>query len=60
MTLDEAKESIGRAVLFRPYPGALPEAGVITTVRGSQVFVLYKGDYYAKNTRPQDLELEHS
>lgn len=55
MSLDEARESAGRVVHYSPYPGAEVEMGKITEVRGSNVFVLYRGDLSTKATRAEDL-----
>lgn len=57
MTLEEAKASVGRGVVYKPHPEARLEDGVITRVHGDIVFVLYRGDLVAKATRPQDIEI---
>jgi len=57
VTLDEARESIGRTVIYLPYGGGRPEAGVITEIRSRWVFVRYGSDEGAKATMPQDLRL---
>ncbi len=57
MTLDEAKQSIGRKVVYRPANGGPLEEGVITEVRGRFVFARYGSDQHSKGTRPENLEL---
>lgn len=57
MTLEEAEANVGRAVVYQQnYPGAPREDGVIKEVRHPYVMVLYRGDYDAKATVPEDLE----
>lgn len=55
MTLDEARNSIGRAVVYLPYGGGRPEHGIITEVRSRWVFVRYGTEQTSKATMPQDL-----
>lgn len=59
MTLDEARDHIGDAVVYRP-PGAAPgdreERGVITGT-GNLVFVRYGDNPQAQATYPADLTL---
>lgn len=55
MTLAEAREHVGRGVVYRPHPGAPAEDGTIIRVGDSLVFVLYVGDRNPKGTRPADL-----
>lgn len=58
LTLDIARQNVGRGVIYRPGVGQ-PEAGVITSVNDTHVFVRYGADRGSKATRPSDLELEH-
>lgn len=58
VTLDEARACLERGepdVLYRPASDA-PWSGVITSVSGGLVFVLYDGDETAIATDPADLE----
>lgn len=59
MTLDEARENVGRAVAYHPHGwcGCDAEEGEITSVGGGNVFVRYGYDQYSKATRPGDLTL---
>lgn len=60
MTVDEARQVIGRYVIYKPWPEAPPERwerGVITSVSTTLVFVRYGGDQHSKGTSPRDLEL---
>lgn len=56
MKLQDAADNIGRGVVYRPYPGAVPEQGVITSVNHRYVFVHYTGDMAPKATRADTLE----
>jgi hypothetical protein len=56
MTLDEAREHVGRRVEYRT-PGQAPEQGVIIDVRVAYVHVHYDGDVIAKATDPATLTL---
>jgi hypothetical protein len=56
VTLDEARDHIGRGVVYTPAAGD-PEDGVITGVSSTTVFVRYAGDHAAKGTDPADLTL---
>ena len=61
MTLEKAKENIGRKVIYVPYegcPNRLKESGTIARVNDSYVFVRYGADYGVKATSARDLELE--
>lgn len=58
MTLDEAREHIGRRVAYTA-AGELTEDGVITSVGNVAVFVRYDGDRHSKATDPADLTLAH-
>lgn len=55
MTLDQARALLGAGVVYRPFPGGLPEDGVITSVTDRWVFVRYRGDVGAKATDPAQL-----
>lgn len=55
MTLDEARERIGNAVVYRPTVGPV-EQGVITSVNSHYVFVRYGSNIGSAATRPEDLE----
>jgi hypothetical protein len=63
MNIQEARDAVGRQVVYRPHPHAEPEQGVITSVsppdqRGVPfVFVRYDGRHVSQATRPGDLEL---
>ena len=54
MTLDEAKQSVGRKVVYRPFQGAGPEEGVITSVNLMHVFVRYGSQAHSSATSPSD------
>lgn len=60
MTLDQAAQALAqhRPVLYRPFPGAPPERGAITSLNDSYVFVRYGDSLHSQATRPEDLELE--
>lgn len=57
MTLDEAREHIGAAVVYRCAGMQHTEEGEITRISGGLVMVLYKGDSTAKATYAADLTL---
>lgn len=54
MTLDEARQHIGNAVVYYVDDG-LAEQGVITSVNEVYVFVRYGSDMHSKATRAEDL-----
>ncbi len=56
MTLDEARQHIGNAVVYRPYPDAAPQQGIVTSVNDYFVFVRYGSDTHSKATPPGMLE----
>lgn len=56
MTLDEAHDHVGRKVVYRPYPSAPPEEGVVTSVNTAFVFVRYGDDVHSKATLAAQLE----
>lgn len=56
MTLGEAREHIGDAVVYLPCGGPVEE-GVITSVNEHYVFVRYGADKTSKATRQADLIL---
>jgi hypothetical protein len=66
MTLSEASEAVGRAVLYArhnepwppTWPTAVPERGIISSVNSRYVFVQYGAELHAKATDPADLTLE--
>jgi hypothetical protein len=61
MTLQEAKENIGRKVIYTPFEGctvAEIEVGVITGVNSRFAMVRYGSDNWSKATHPNDLDLE--
>jgi hypothetical protein len=60
LTLDLARQNIGRRVLYTPPQrlGRPVEPGVITSVNDTFVFVLYQGSKHSAATRPEDLEFE--
>lgn len=61
MTLQQATNSIGRKVIYKPYLGCGMddhEYGVITSTNSKYVFVRYGKDINSKATDPNDLELE--
>lgn len=55
MTLDQARDNIGRRVVYVPR-FEMREYGVISGVNDLVVFVHYAGDQQAKATNPEDLE----
>lgn len=55
MTLDEAVEHIGRAVVYQSHDEAPVEQGYVTSVNHRYVFVRYGSDGQSKATRPEDL-----
>lgn len=57
MTLAEARLSINRKVVYRPFPDSPVEEGVITSVGERWVFVRYGNDSGPMATRAEDLEL---
>lgn len=57
MTLDEARQHIGRGVVYRPFADVIPERGVITSVNDQWVFVRYGTDASSKATEPGLLTL---
>lgn len=62
MNIEEAREGIGRRVVYEP-PGAPPERGMITEVRPAfehpgYVFVRYDGDRVAKATAAEMLRFD--
>jgi hypothetical protein len=63
MTLKEAKENIGRKVIYTPFPDCIPsdkEVGVITSTNDCFVFVRYGSDVISKATNPEDIEFEYN
>lgn len=61
MTLEQAKASIGRRVVYVPFAGCDPgqhEIGIITSTNNRFVFVRYGSDINSKATSPEDLQLE--
>ncbi len=56
MNIKQAKENIGRKVIYKSY-GKM-ETGVITSVNDKFVFVRYGTDINSKATNPKDLDLE--
>ena len=62
MTLEKAKENIGRIVIYTPYkgcPNRLKQRGIVTHANDKYAFVRYGGDIGAKATKVDDLELEN-
>lgn len=60
MTMEEAKQRIGRKVIYTPFSGCKPkdrEEGVITSVNSVTVFVRYGADINSKGTNARDIEL---
>lgn len=57
MKVEDAIRHIGSGVVYQPRPGAPREDGVIRSVVGTLAMVQYKGDFHAKATRVEDLEL---
>lgn len=60
MTLGEARERIGQAVVYRgagwhPDSWAPAEQGIITSVNDRYVFVRYGSDHHSKATAPEQL-----
>lgn len=61
MTLNDARNGIGRKVIYTPFLGCDPdmtEIGVITSVTDQFVFVRYGSDINSKATRAEDLKFE--
>lgn len=59
MTLEEAKNNIGKFVIYTPFDGCLDkekEVGVITSVNERYVFVRYGDELHSKATNPLDLK----
>lgn len=56
MTLTEARENVGAAVVYKCHPDADPEEGTIVRVGEEYVFVLYRGDYTPKATPAKSLD----
>ena len=59
MTIEEAKEGIGRNVIYTPFEGcdsSLIENGVITSVNDRFVFVRYGYSQNGIATSPEDLK----
>jgi hypothetical protein len=62
MTLLEARQNIGRLVIYRPMRRKTKERGdegVITSVNDTYVFVRYGTQQTSEATRPEDLRLSH-
>lgn len=60
MTLDEARQSLGREVVYSPYVGCEDkhkEIGTITSVSDTYVFVRYGTDTISKSTKPENIQL---
>ena len=62
MTLEEAANNIGQAVIYTPYNTAEAwnthaQRGVITSTNGTYAFVQYAGDQHPKATSPHMLQL---
>lgn len=55
VTIEAARERIGDAVLYRPFPGEPVEQGYITSVNDTTIFVRYGSDGGSKGTYPRDL-----
>lgn len=60
MAISPTQDDIGRRVVYRPYVGSPPEAGVITSFNDAFVFVRYGADAHSKATNCADLEWEHA
>lgn len=58
MTLDEARQNLGRAVIYRPHPGAEPETGFITGAGQMYVFVRYGSNGHSTATPPELVTLD--
>lgn len=61
MKLSEARENIGRKVVYTPFKDCeyyMKETGVITSTNNKFVFVRYGNDVNSKATMAEDLELE--
>jgi hypothetical protein len=59
MTIDEARKSIGRGVVYMPGKAWGNEEGVITSVNDAWVFVRYRGQFPGspgQATKPEDIE----
>jgi hypothetical protein len=61
MTMEEAREGIGRSVIYTPvHTNAKPEVGTITDVSSLYVFVRYAGQHRAQATPAERLRFEVS
>lgn len=58
LTLDEARDAIGRSVVYRPHPDAEPEVGTIAGTSSLYVFVQYVGERGTKATPAELLTFE--
>lgn len=56
MKLSEARQLVGREVVYTEKHTNKKEFGIVTSVNDKYVFVKYSNDTIAKATRPQDLE----
>ena len=56
MKLSEAKQLVGREVVYTEKHTKKKEFGIITSVNDKYVFVQYGNDTIAKATKPEDLE----
>jgi hypothetical protein len=57
LTLETARDNLGKPVVYFPTPHLRPERGVIKSVNDTYVFVQYGDDPQAKATSPGDLFL---
>lgn len=60
MTLEEARNNIGKYVIYTPFGNCTQnqkELGVITSVNDNYVFVRYGNELNSKATRAEDLRL---
>jgi hypothetical protein len=57
VTLDDARDNIGRRVVYRPHHETEPEFGFITSVSELLVFVRYGSNPHPQGTPADRLEL---
>ena len=56
MPINPTSDDIGRTVIYRPYKGATPEQGIITSFTPAFVFVRYGAAAHSQPTDSADLE----
>ena len=56
ISLESARRSLGKEVVYNAQGGGQTERGTIDSVNDAYVFVLYLGDRHAKATHPDSLD----